>query len=406
MPHPLHRDAFRAALTRIRAEGRYRVFADLERQVGRFPVARRQTASGPQDVVIWCSNDYLGMGQHPVVLDAMHGALDRYGAGAGGTRNISGNAVVHVELESELAGLHGKGRALVFSSGYVANETTLTTLGKILPDLVIFSDAKNHASMIQGIRGSGAERHIFRHNDLDHLESLLRQQPLSRPKLIAFESVYSMDGDIAPIRDICNLAERYQALTYLDEVHAVGMYGRTGAGVANAMGQAHRIDIVQGTLGKAYGVVGGFIAADAEIVDAVRSMAPGFIFTTSIPPVIAAGALASVRYLRTSQLERWQQQKNVQMLRGLLVQAGLPVLPTTSHILPVVIGDPVQCKAVSDMLLEQYGIYAQPINYPTVPRGTERLRLTPSPLHTPAMMQDLVAALGDAMAATQAVRVA
>lgn len=401
-----HREAFRAALTRIRAEGRYRVFADLERLVGCFPVALRHTATGPREVVVWCSNDYLGMGQHPLVLDAMHTALDRTGAGAGGTRNISGNSIYHVALENELADLHGKARALLFSSGYVANETTLTTLGKVLPDLVILSDACNHASMIQGIRASGAERHVFRHNSLSHLESLLEAQPLERPKLIAFESVYSMDGDMAPIKEICDLAERYNALTYLDEVHAVGMYGAQGAGVADAMGQAHRIDIIQGTLGKAYGVIGGFIAADAEIVDAVRSIAPGFIFTTSIPPVVAAGALASVRYLRHSHIERRMQQENVQRLRGLLTEAGLPVMPSTSHILPVLVGDPVQCKAISDRLLERHRIYVQPINYPTVAKGTERLRLTPGPLHTGAMMQDLVAALAESFAATRPVAVA
>ena len=396
MPASRHREAFRAALTRIRAEGRYRVFADLERLTGRFPVALRHTPAGPQEVVVWCSNDYLGMGQHPDVLAAMHTALERSGAGAGGTRNISGNSIYHVELEAELADLHHKERALLFSSGYVANETTLATLGKILPDLVILSDACNHASMIQGIRASGAERHVFRHNDLAHLEELLAQFPLAQPKLIAFESVYSMDGDIAPIKEICDLAARYNALTYLDEVHAVGMYGAEGAGVADAMGQEHRIDILQGTLGKAYGVIGGFIAADADIIDAVRSTAPGFIFTTSIPPVVAAGALASVRYLRHSHRERRMQQAHVQHLRILLTEAGLPVMPTSSHILPVLVGNPVQCKAISDRLLERHGIYVQPINYPTVAKGTERLRLTPGPLHTPAMMQDLVAALAEA----------
>jgi 5-aminolevulinate synthase len=401
-----HREHFRAAVTRIRAEGRYRVFADLERQAGRFPVALRHTADGVREVVVWCSNDYLGMGQHPVVLEAMHAALDRAGAGAGGTRNISGNSIFHVALEDELADLHHTERALVFSSGYVANETTLATLGKILPDLVILSDACNHASMIHGIRASGAERQVFRHNDLAHLEALLAAQPLARPKLIAFESVYSMDGDIAPIKEICDLAARYNALTYLDEVHAVGMYGTEGAGVADAMGQARRIDIVQGTLGKAYGVIGGFIAADADIVDAVRSTAPGFIFTTSIPPVVAAGALASIRYLRGSHLERRMQQEHVQRLRMLLTEAGLPVMPSTSHILPILVGDPVQCKAISDRLLERHGIYVQPINYPTVAKGTERLRLTPGPLHTEAMMQDLVAALAECFAATRPVAVA
>jgi 5-aminolevulinate synthase len=406
MPATRHREAFRAALTRIRAEGRYRVFADLERLAGQFPVAVRHTPDGPQHVVVWCSNDYLGMGQHPKVLAAMHSTLDQCGAGAGGTRNISGNAVVHVALEQELADLHHKQQALLFSSGYVANETTLATLGKLLPDLVILSDACNHASMIHGIRASGAARHVFRHNDLVHLEALLARMPLAQPKLIAFESVYSMDGDMAPIKEICDLADRYNALTYLDEVHAVGMYGAEGAGVADAMGQAHRIDILQGTLGKAYGIIGGFIAADAEIIDAVRSTAPGFIFTTSMPPVVAAGALASVRHLRTSHTERRMQQERVQQLRALLTQANLPVMPSTSHILPILVGDPLRCKAISDRLLEQHNIYVQPINYPTVAKGTERLRLTPGPLHTVAMLEGLVAALSESFAATRSVQAA
>ena len=391
-----YRTAFETAVDQVKGEGRYRVFADLKRRRGEFPHAvRRRDDGSEQDVTVWCSNDYLGMGQHPVVLDAMKAAVDEAGAGAGGTRNISGTTRYHVDLEAELAAWHGKEAALLFTSGYVGNEATLTTLQRILPGLIIFSDSLNHASMIAGIRNGGCERHVFGHNDLMHLEQLLAAAPADAPKLIAFESVYSMDGDIADLAGTIALAKKYGAMTYLDEVHAVGLYGATGAGVAERDGLLDGIDIIECTLGKAVGVMGGYIAADAVIVDAVRSWAAGFIFTTSLPPALTAGALASVRYLKSHPELRDAHQERAQTLKDRFAAAGIPVMPSESHIVPVFVGDPVHCKLVSDMLLEEFGIYVQPINYPTVPRGTERLRITPSPLHTDADIDRLVNALGE-----------
>ena len=389
------RAPFRRAMEQIHAEGRYRVFADLKRHRGQFPKATWTREDGvSSDVIVWCSNDYLGQGQNPVVLDAMHAAIDEAGAGSGGTRNISGTTHYHVELEAELADLHGKEAALLFTSGYVSNEASLSTLYKILPGLIMFSDELNHNSMISGIRaGKREQRRVFRHNDLAHLEELLAAAPADAPKVIAFESVYSMDGDITDMRAMVALAKTYNAMTYLDEVHAVGMYGPRGAGVAERDGVMDQIDIIEGTLAKGFGVMGGYIAADAVIVDAIRSYADGFIFTTSIPPALAAGAVASIRYLKEHNEIRIAHQERAAALKAKLTKAGLPVMPSESHIVPVLVGDPVHCKMISDILLEEHGVYVQPINYPTVPRGTERLRFTPSPAHTDAMMDDLAKTL-------------
>jgi 5-aminolevulinate synthase len=394
-------------LNQVHLEGRYRVFADLKRHRGAFPMATWTQPDGTtSEVVVWCSNDYLGQGQNPVVLDAMHQAIDDAGAGSGGTRNISGTTRYHVELEAELADLHGKEAALLFTSGYVSNEASLSTLYKILPGLIVFSDALNHNSMISGIRaGKPEQRRVFRHNDLEHLEQLLIEADPAAPKLIAFESVYSMDGDIADLPATVALARKYGALTYLDEVHAVGMYGPRGAGVAERDGLMDQIDIVEGTLGKAFGVMGGYIAADAVIVDAIRSFADGFIFTTSIPPALAAGAVASIRYLKEHNEVRIAHQERASTLKARLLKAGLPVMPSVSHIVPVEVGDPVHCKLISDILLAEHGIYVQPVNYPTVPRGTERLRFTPSPAHTDALMDDLATCLQELWARCNIARV-
>jgi 5-aminolevulinate synthase len=390
-----YQSAFAAAVDQVKAEGRYRVFADIKRLRGQFP---RAIWTGPngldeREVVVWCSNDYLGQGQNPVVLNAMHDAIDMVGSGSGGTRNISGTNHQHVELEAELADLHGKESALLFTSGYVSNEATLETLQTVLPGLIIFSDAFNHASMIAGIRHGGCEKHVWRHNDLEHLEALLKAAPADAPKLIAFESVYSMDGDIADINGVADLAERYGAMTYLDEVHAVGMYGPRGGGVAERDGAMARIDIIEGTLGKAFGVMGGYITGSAPLIDAIRSFASGFIFTTSLPPALTAGARASVAWLKAHNEVRVAHQERAERLKAMLRSAGLPVMPSVSHIVPVLVGDPVHTKLVSDMLLRDHGIYVQPINYPTVPKGTERLRFTPTPFHTDEMMSDLVRAM-------------
>ena len=384
---------FKSAIDRLHSEGRYRVFIDIVRNKGAFPNALCFGGNGPKPVTVWCSNDYLAMGQHPAVVEAMETALHEVGAGSGGTRNISGNTHYHVELEAELASLHGKQAALLFTSGYVSNEAALSTLGKLLPGCVIFSDELNHASMIAGIKNSGCEKRVFRHNDLAHLEELLAECDADTPRLIAFESVYSMDGDIAPIAAICDLADRYNALTYLDEVHAVGMYGDHGGGISERESVAHRITLIEGTLGKAFGVMGGYIAADSDIVDCIRSYAPGFIFTTSLSPVLVAGALASVRHLKKSSEEREAQQRSVAMLKAKFEAARLPVMPSVTHIVPLLVGCPVKAKRISDILLAEYGLYVQPINFPTVPRGTERLRFTPGPHHSAEMMDELTKAL-------------
>jgi 5-aminolevulinate synthase len=394
-----YRGIFEEAVDALRQEKRYRVFADIERIAGRFPRALfRDQADNAREITIWCSNDYLGMGQHPATVAAMQQAAGRFGVGAGGTRNISGTNRPLVELEHSLADLHRKESALVFTSGFVSNEASIATIARLLPDCVIFSDQLNHASMIQGVRQSGMPKHIFRHNDMKHLRDLLAATDRHRPKLICFESVYSMDGDVAPLAEICDLAEEFSALTYIDEVHAVGMYGPRGGGIADREGLMERIDIIEGTLAKGFGVMGGYIAANTAIIDAVRSYAPEFIFTTALPPALCAAARASIEHLKTSSVERQQQQAQVARTKQMLVEAGLPVLATSTHIVPLMVGDARACKAASDMLLERHNIYIQPINYPTVPKGTERLRITPTPLHSDAM----IAELGDALVAVWA----
>jgi 5-aminolevulinate synthase len=385
---------FEKAIDRLHSEGRYRVFIDILRNKGNYPNARCFAGhNGPKDITVWCSNDYLCMGQHPDVISAMENALHDVGAGSGGTRNIGGNTHYHVELEHELADLHGKDGALLFTSGYVSNDATLSTLAKVLPGCIIYSDELNHASMIAGIRNAGCEKRVWRHNDLAHLEELLAADDPDVPKLVAFESVYSMDGDVAPIGAVCDLADKYNALTYCDEVHAVGMYGARGGGISERDAVADRVTIIEGTLGKAFGVMGGYIAADQNLIDVIRSYAPGFIFTTSLSPVLVAGVLAAVRHLKSSSEERDAQQANAAMLKKLFFDAGLPVMMSNTHIVPLMVGDPIKAKKISDILLAEYGVYVQPINYPTVPRGTERLRFTPGPQHNEDMMRDLTSAL-------------
>jgi 5-aminolevulinate synthase len=386
---------FKDAVDAIRAEGRYRVFADIMRARGRFPLARLREADGStRDIVVWCSNDYLGQGQSQEVIDAAHAAIDEVGTGAGGTRNISGTTSYHVDLERELASLHGKEGALLFTSGYVSNDATLSTLAKLFPNLWIFSDAQNHASMIEGIKRAKCEKRIFRHNDIQHLEALINEAPADAPKLIAFESVYSMDGDTAPIEAICDIAEQYGAMTYLDEVHGVGLYGETGGGVAERDGVMHRVDFIEGTLAKAFGAMGGYVTGPSSAIDAIRSTAPGFIFTTSLAPSIAAAALESVRLVKACPHMRDRIAERAERLKALLREAGLPVMTeSTTHIVPVQVGDAALCKLLSDALLNEHGIYVQPINFPTVPRGTERLRVTPSPFHDDELMDRFVAAM-------------
>lgn len=386
---------FKSELKALKSEGNYRVFADIERRKGTFPRADNHGKIGPEVVTVWCSNDYLGMGQHPAVLEAMHTALDRCGAGAGGTRNISGTNHYHILLEQELADLHKKEAALLFTSGYVSNWTSLSTLASRIPNCVVISDELNHASMIEGIRHSRANKRIFKHNDAKDLERILSELPLEQPKLIAFESVYSMDGDIAPIAEFCDVAEKYNAMTYLDEVHAVGLYGPRGGGIAEREGLMDRITIIEGTLGKAFGVLGGYITASNAICDYIRSFASGFIFTTALPPAVAAGALASIRHLKTSDIERMRQRKQVRKVRERFRCVGIPVLENPSHIVPVMVRDAVKCKMISDTLMAEHGIYVQPINYPTVPKGTERLRITPSPIHSDADIDHLVMAMSE-----------
>ena len=391
----MYNEYFEEALGRLRDERRYRVFADLERLAGRFPRAIWHSPHGPRDVIVWCSNDYLGMGQHPKVIGAMVETATRMGAGAGGTRNIAGTNHPLVELERELADLHGKEAALVFTSGYVSNETGISTIAKLLPDCLLLSDAWNHNSMIEGVRQSRCEKQIFRHNDMAQLEALLAAAPRERPKLIVFETLYSMDGDVAPINYICDLAQRYGAMTYADEVHAVGMYGARGGGQAELQGAMARLDVIEGTLAKAFGCVGGYIAASSPLIDAVRSYAPGFIFTTALPPAVCAAAAAAIRHLKSSSFERERHQDRAARVKAVLNTAGLPVMRSGTHIVPVLVGNPEKCKQATDVLLEEHGIYIQPINYPTVPKGTERLRITPSPYHDDALIDALAESLVD-----------
>jgi 5-aminolevulinate synthase len=384
---------FKDALASLKTEGRYRVFTDIVRKQGAFPHADHHVEAGTKPITVWCSNDYLGMAQHPKVLAAMHAALDISGAGSGGTRNISGTTHLHVDLERELAELHGKESALLFTSGFVSNDATLSTLAKLLPRCIFFSDELNHASMIEGMRRSGAQKRIYRHGDLEHLEELLNLADPTAPKIICFESVFSMEGDFGKIEAICDLADKYGTLTYLDEVHGVGLYGPTGGGVSERDGVAGRVDIIEGTLAKAFGVMGGYIAASSNLIDCVRSFSSGFIFTTSLPPALAAGSLASIRHLKSSNVEREQLQNRAARVKRQAADAGLPLIASPSHIVPIIVGDAALCKAVSDELLYEHGIYVQPINYPTVPRGTERLRITPTPQHTDEMINELIIAL-------------